>query len=50
MLFSIIPIELIENAKIPHENIIKTLEQMISYGFWPTISPYPTVAIVVAAQ
>ena len=50
MLFKMIPIEFNENANIPLEKNINIVEHMISYMFYPVISPYPTVAIVVAAQ
>ena len=50
MLFSMIPLEFKENTKIPLEKNINTVEHIISYIFYPVISPYPTVAIVAAAQ
>ena len=50
MLFNKIPIEFKEKAKIPLEKNINTIEHIISYIFYPVTSPYPTVAIVVAAQ
>ena len=49
MLFNIIPIEFIEKANIPLEKNIKIVEHIISKGFCAVMSPYPTVAIVVAA-
>ena len=50
MLFNIIPIEFIEKANIPLEKNINMVEQIISKGFCAVMSPYPTVAMVVAAQ
>ena len=39
MLFNIIPIELMENANIPLEKNNNIVEHIISYKFYPVISP-----------
>lgn len=50
ILYNIFPIEFIEYANIKLENSIENMQVIISIGFLGTISPYPTVIVVVTAQ